>query len=227
MPYSGVKDRTAKRYAEVYAFLNHLTTLEPSNPFEEIPLEVQIMKGLFYVQLYGAFEKSVNDIIETSVLLISAKSVKNNHFEKPLLSLALLNDMKSIHDSSQSKMIAKSVDLFIKAGSNNVIKLNETAFSNSLQNVWAKTINESLRALGIESPTLEKSEEVTIDEIVDRRNAVAHGRDSAAKVGEKFRVDVLRKKMDTIATATQKITDVTELHFIEKKFIKSSFKRFY
>lgn len=132
-----------------------------------------------------------------------------------------------MRDVSHGKVINNSIDLFIKTGSNDVIKLNETTFSNSLQNIWIKTLEESLRALGIESPNLEISEKVTVNEIVDKRNAVAHGRDSAAAIGEKFRADVLRKKMDTITTVTQKIIDVTELNFTNKKYIKPPYKRLY
>lgn len=227
MPYTGVKERTTKRFAEVYSFLNYITSLEPSNPLENVSLEVNIMKGLFYVHLYGAFEKSINDIIETSITLISTKNVKNNHYEKPLLSIVLSNEIKSLRDISHKKVVNSCIDLFIKSGSNDVIKLNEAYFSSSLQNVWVHVLEESLRTLGIELINLEIFEKVTVNELVEKRNAVAHGRDSASEVGEKFRANILRKKMDTITTVTQKITDLTELNFINTKYIKSTFKRFY
>jgi len=227
MPYTGVKERTTKRFGEVYSFLNYLTNIEPSNPLENVPIEVKIMKGLFYVHLYGAFEKSINDIIETSIILISSKNVKNNHYEKPLLSIVLSNEIKSLRDVNHKKVINNSIDIFIKTGSSDVIKLNETYFSSSLQNVWVYTLEESLSALGIELTNLETSEKVTVNELVDKRNAVAHGRDSAAEVGEKFRADILRKKMDTITTVTQKIIDLTELNFINHKYIKPTYKRLY
>jgi hypothetical protein len=227
MPFSSVKERTRERFTEVQIYLNFINTLEPREPMEPASLEVRVMKGLFYVHLYAALEKSVNDVVETFLSLIASKNIKNNHFTAPMLSIALADQIKSLKDTSHSKLINKSVDIFVEAASANVVHINETVLSRSLQNIWMKTINEAFESLCISPLLFSSHEKTTVDEVVDKRNAVAHGRDSAASVGERYRVPVLREKMETISVVTNKIIDSIEEHCLEKKYIKPTVRRHY
>lgn len=226
MPYRTVRDRTRQRFSEVQVFLNYLHGLEPED-HEPASVELRIMKGLFIVHLYGAFEKSINDVVETSLSLISSKRVKNSHFYAPFLSIALCDQLKSLKDSKHSNLIYKASELFIEAASKNVIPINETAFSTHLQNTGMKTLERVMQSFGMPSTQFERKERVTVDEVVDKRNAVAHGRDSAAYVGERYRAHELREKMDVISTVIDKVIDTAEQYYSSKNFIKSGFKRHY
>lgn len=227
MSLNTVKLRTSERFNEVLIFLNYVSSLEPDNPTEPVSLEVKIMKGLFYVHLYSAFEKSINDTVETVLSLISSKNVKNSHLLAPVLSVVLTDKIKSLKDCGYAKVFIKSSDIFVDAASTNITPINETIFSNHLQNVWVKTIDEIFHTLGINSLRLDIHSKTTIDEIVERRNAVAHGRDSAASVGERYRTDVLREKMETVSSSTYEIIYAIEDHYLSKRYIKSTVRRYY
>lgn len=227
MSLNTVKLRTSERFNEVLIFLNYISSLEPDNSTEPVSLEVRIMKGLFYVHLYSAFEKSINDTVETVLSLISSKNVKNNHLLAPILSVVLTDKIKSLKDCGYAKVFIKSSDIFVDAASTNVTPINETIFSNHLQNVWVKTIDEIFRTLGINSLSLDIRSKTTIDEIVERRNAVAHGRDSAASVGERYRTDVLREKMEIVSSSTYEIINAIEDHYLSKRYIKPTVRRHY
>lgn len=227
MPLSTVKKRTSERFNEVLIFLNYVSSQEPSTPSESVSLEVKIMKGLFYVHLYSAFEKSINDVIETVLNLISSKNVKNNHLLAPVLSIVLTDKIKSLKDCGYSKVFIKSSDVFIDAASTNITPINETVFSNHLQNVWVKTIDEIVATLGMDSINLDVRSKTTIDEVVERRNAVAHGRDSAASVGERYRTNILREKMEVILNSTNEIIIAIEEHYVSNRYIKPTVRRHY
>lgn len=227
MPFNAVKSRTSERFNEVLIFLNYVSSQEPSNPTEVVPLEVKIMKGLFYVHLYSAFEKSINDVVETMLSLISSKSVKNNHLLAPVLSVVLTDKIKSLKDCGYSKLFTKSSDVFVDAASTNIMPINETVFSSHLQNVWVKTIEEIFVTLGMNPISLDMRSKTTIDEIVERRNSVAHGRDSAASVGERYRANVLREKMEILSSSSNEIINSIEEHYLSKRFIKPTVRRHY
>ncbi len=227
MPFNGVKTRTSERFNEVQIFLTFISSQEPTLPTHSVSLEVRIMKGLFYVHLYSAFEKSVNDAVETALSLISAKSIKNNHLSPTLLSIALSDKMKSLKDSGYSKIFIKSADVFTESASSNILPINETIFSSQLQNVWVKTIFEIVSILGVDEIEFSSRVRTTVDEIVDKRNAVAHGRDSAASVGERYRATVLREKMELISSAIHQIIDALEAHCSSKRYIKPNARRYY
>lgn len=227
MSYTGLKERNRKRFNEVNTLLNYIQSIEPSDVNEDVPIEVKVIKGLFYVHLYAAFEKSVNDLVETSILLISSNRIPNKHFQPFVLSIILSDKVESLRQVSHKKKYKNATDLFLEAASNEITTLNESVFSSPLQNVWTKTLRDVFSAFGLKELKLLRSEVVTIDEIVDKRNAVAHGRDSASLVGERMKADELRKKMVNIQTVTDKLTDLLELHYINKRHIRPQFKRNY
>lgn len=227
MPFRSVKFRTSERFNEVHLFLNFLSNSEPSNPREPVPLEINVMKGLFCVHLYAAFEKSISDAIETVLALISSQNIKNNHLTAPILSVVLQNKIKSLKDSGYSKIFIKSSDIFIDAASSNIIPINETVFANQLQNVKINIIDEIVKTIGMNPINLSAHTRITIDEIVDKRNAVAHGRDSAASVGQRYRMPALREKMKIISAAANEIIDAIEDYYGIKKYIKPNARRHY
>jgi hypothetical protein len=226
MPFSGVKNRTSERFNEVQIFLNYISSLETDSS-SVIPLELKIMKGLFYVHLYSAFEKSINEVIETCLLLIASKNVRFKHFSPTLLSIALSDKVKSLVDSNHQSSMTKSAEIFEASISQNIANINETALSNKLQNVWVKTINEVVKILGMEEVMISAQMKITINEIVDKRNAVAHGRDSAASIGERFRANELRDRLNLVSSATHIIIDSIEVHCEKMRYIKPSARRLY
>lgn len=227
MAFNGVKERTSELFNEVHIYLTCISRMEPDDLSLPIPLEVNIMKGLFYVHLYAAFEKSINDVIQVALSLISSHQVKVNHFSPPLLSIVMANDIQSLRDVSSSKVFTKSANLFITVTSDDIVSLNETIFTGHLKNIWMKTIDEVILSLGMSPLEFEMIERAVVDEVVDRRNAVAHGGDSASNVGERFRSDVLRRKMETISAIMNQIIVSIETHCTSKNFIKSDAKHHY
>ncbi|QKG52128.1 MAE_28990/MAE_18760 family HEPN-like nuclease [Hymenobacter sp. BRD67] len=201
--------------------------MEPNDPQIVPSLELKIMRGLFQVQLYACLEKTINDVIEQALRNISAKQVKNSHYILPFSVISLYNKLKSIKDSGYDKFFLKSTELFSEISNSNTVSINETMFSSTLQNVWAKTIEEVVKAFGIKGYSIPLSSRVTVDELVDKRNAVAHGRESASTIGERQRAQVLASKMTVISTVTSEIIDLFDTYCTTNGFIKPAAKKYY
>lgn len=227
MPYSAVKQRMLSRFNEVQIYLNYISSVEPENPIESPSRELKIQRGLFYVHLYAAFEKSINDIIETTLILISSKSVKAIHYSSGFSVVAFSNKLRALKDSGHKNFFNKSIDIFEEARSTNVTHFNEVVFSTSLQNVWVKTIDEVYRSLGMKGFKPIAMERATIDEIVEKRNAVAHGRESPSVAGERHRSDVLRQKYNVIYEISIRIIDDMETYYFSKAYLKPVAKKYY
>lgn len=227
MSFSNIRNNTRTRFSEVQTYLNHLSSLEPVNVTETVPLEFNIMKGLFHVHLYAALEKAVNELIEHTLIHIKAQRVKQNHYSIPFNTISLVDKLKSFKACGYRSFFEKAIDIFSEMTSSNVQSLNEAVFANQLQNVWTATIIEVTKAFGITNFKIEPRVKATIDELVEKRNAVAHGRESAVAVGERFRIDVIRVKMDIIINFTYQLIDVFEDYYTTKKFIKGHCKRLY
>lgn len=227
MSFTTVRSNTRSRFLENQIFLNYITSLEPRETNVPIPIEVNMMKGLFYVHLYSSLEKSVNELIENTLIHIGSKSVQFNHFNLPFHSISLVNKLKSFKDSGYSNFFNKAFEIFNEISSTNVCVINETLFANDLQNVWTKTIEEICNSFGIKTFSVTPRIKTTIDEIVGKRNAVAHGRESARVVGERFRTDVLRSKMDIIVEFCNYLIDLFENFYTRKDYLKPTAKKHY
>lgn len=227
MSFQIVRNGARSRFAETQVFLNHLTAIEPNDPTIPDSLEFKIMKGLFHVQLYSALEKTVNEIIENTLTYIGATGVKNIHYAIPFNTISLVDKLKSFKDCGYNNFFNKAIEIFEELSSQNVSTINESTFSNNLQNVWTKTIDEVIKAFGIKGFIIDPRTRTTIDELVEKRNAVAHGRESAAVVGERFRTDVLRAKSQLINDFAFQLIDLFDDYYSNKNFLKGNAKKHY
>lgn len=227
MSFVNIRSKARNRFTETQVYLNYIASLEPENNTDEPSLELKIMRGLFQVQLYASLEKSMNDVVEFALSDIASKRIKNSHFNIAFNTVSLSDKLKSFKDSGYSHFFPKAIELFFEVSNSSVQNINETLFAKSLQNIWAKTIEETIGAFGIKGYTIGVRARTTINELVEKRNAVAHGRESASVVGEKQRAETLRKKMDIIVSFTHEIIDLFEIYCSSKGFLKPSAKRYY
>ena len=227
MSFISIKSENAVRFNEVQVYLNYITSIEPPISTPVVPLEVKIMRGLFYVHLYAAIEKSVNEVVQVTIMLINSKRVQSNHYNLVFNTISKMDKIKAINDCGSQNTLSKSIDLFSHMSSRNVHNINETIFSNKLQNIWVKNVEEVILAFGISNFHIEPRERATIDEIVDKRNAVAHGRESATYIGERHRVDVLRDKLAISQNFVAKLIDAFECFYENKIYLKPVVRRKY
>lgn len=237
MIFTSVRNTATERLNEVLIHLNHISELEP-RPIDEIGVEnlststlsvpphVNVMKGLFFVQLYGALEKSVSDTVQILLTKIGELKPRNEHVLLHFNVVAMARKWKSIKDSGYDKAFPQMTDFFRMFSSSEYLGIDDSLFSKLLQNVWAKSLDEVSGSLGIPS-FLTREEAIIVDELVEKRNAVAHGRDSAAAIGQRYRVDVLRKRLQSIQALILKIIDRLELYFKDREFLQPSCCDFY
>lgn len=172
-----------------------------------MPVEVKVMKGLFYVHLYSALEKTINQVAETTLSYVSSSSRPLREIRPSLLAVALQDQIKSVRGCSSSKVLQKSVSLMESANSSASAIMADSTLSFWLQNVWASTINELLDTFGVNSYRVTGRDKIYVDEVVDKRNAVAHGRDSAMSVGERFRCIDLETRFNVVQTVTFQVVE--------------------
>ena len=227
MSFANVRNGARARFGENQIFLNYITSLEPRVLTDPVPLEINIMKGLFHVHLYSSLEKTINDLIENTLLHISATSVKNIHYKISFNSISQVDKLKSFKDTGYNNFFNKALEIFDEISSSNISNINETIFSTSLQNVWTKTIEEIIKSFGIKGFEITPNIRATIDELVGKRNSVAHGRESASLIGERFRSNVLRSKMEIIINFCNELIDLFENYYSNKEFLRGTAKKHY
>ncbi|WP_139167170.1 MAE_28990/MAE_18760 family HEPN-like nuclease [Chromobacterium sphagni] len=221
MSFEIIRRNSRARFTEVHTNLAHITSTEPKTPQDETSIQTKILRGLYYVHLYAALEKAINEVVENTLILINSKQITNKHYTTTFNAISLNNKMMAFKNAGYKEYIAKSIAIFRAIDSDESSDINNTLLTTSLQNVWHKTIQETLECFGIPSIDFGPQVRYTIDEIVNNRNAVAHGRETPANIGERHRSDILRKKTQEIQQVVDLIIDAFESFISNKNYLKS------
>lgn len=216
MPFSIIKSNSRERFNEVYINLSYIEYIEPK---DEQPPHVKILRGLYYVHLYSALEKVVNETIEQTITIIKSKKIENRHYKTAFNVISLNSKMQSFKECGYKDYFLKSSEIFNSLFSNDIFEISDTIFSQNLQNVWFKTISEIIKSFGAKPLELHPRVISTVNEIVDRRNAVAHGRETPISVGERFRCKALRSKTQEIQLVADLFIATFEAYIIENEFV--------
>jgi hypothetical protein len=224
MTFDIVRANSRERFSEVQINLNYIESIEPAG---EATPEVKVLRGLYYVHLYSALEKALNETIEQAILLIKSKNIKNLHFATPFNVISLNSKMQSFKQCGYKDYFDKSSEVFESINSEEVFDISNTIFSQNLQNVWFKTIQDTIRSFGAAPIQVEPRVKLTIDEVVDKRNAVAHGRETPTVIGERHRVNVLRTKTQEIQLVIEQVISTFEDYIANYEFLKATYVQEY
>lgn len=222
------RDEVAKRFSEVRVLLDHVRALEAPPPSVDPP-EVRVLRGLFYVHLYAAVEYTLTGCVERSLSGIQQLSVKTSHFEPCFHAVALDADLKSLSDAGEKGKWKKRLDLWRKSSDENDCAAVDTAiFGPYLQNVSSQRIDTISNCLNISTPMFVHSSHRTyFDELVERRNGVAHGRFSALGLGSARRSPDLMLRFNAISESCLHMIDVFEETLQSRTTIRENFRSLY
>lgn len=190
------------RFLEVRTLLSSIKSQESTETPPVDSDDVKIIRGLFYVHLYGAFEKSVNEIVMFALREIDSLAIKNFHAAADFLPVTLANIFQSLQAPTTDSKWKKRVE-FVKAmQSSAACKISDSVFGDQLQNVSPDRLQEIITYLCLPSP-FSDNDLLPIGEIVEKRNQVAHGRTSPLRVGSSVKSAELESRL----TATISIVD--------------------
>jgi hypothetical protein len=223
MPYNSVRSEVLSRFLEVNHLLNSIKSIEDSIIAPAVaPLEYKIYKGFFYVHIYACIEFSINKLVVTTLTLARSKNILYRHIENKFYTIALSSNLQSIRDCNPKTFLDKTADLFLAIDSGDISHFDETFVSKYLQNVWGKTFNQITKTLGMNNFGISGNKVFAFDEIVDNRNKMAHGRDSAADIGSAPNYPDLKNRYDLIFDTINRYINHFEAYYANKEFIKIS-----
>lgn len=185
-----------KRLLEVRTLLSSIKSQESTATPPVDSDDVKIIRGLFYVHLYGAFEKSVNEIVLYALREIDMLKLKHLHIAIEFLPVALASIFQALQAPTYDSRWKKRVEFIKTIESSAVCKINENVFSDQLQNVSPERLQEIITYLCLTSPFSE-ADMLSIGEIVEKRNQVAHGRTNPLRVGSSVKSLELESRLTT------------------------------
>lgn len=213
------------RLAEVQRILAHTKKLEAVALAESDSVNAEnaaTIRGLFYVHLYGALEYSISLGVQVLLQEISKLSVPYCELEYLLHAVALDDLFRSLSDPGLKAKWEKRRELLRRQASAEQCVLNDTLFQDQLQNIWYETLRSIFANLCIQGdPVPEKRMIGYIDEIVEKRNEIAHGRQSAHAIGRQITSKDLNDRLDVITKVVNHVVAAFDDLLESRKFVNS------
>jgi len=180
------------------------------------------MRGLFFVHLYGAFEYAMDQSFIRVAQHISGQPVPCRHMERVIFSVAMENTFRSLRDLSdwQKKFLTR-IELIEDMEKMATAKIPDNVLSEGMQSVNTAVILRAFQVYGQkEPPFVDLPVRGYIEEVVAKRHAVAHGRESPAAVGI-TRASDLRIRYDALYRQSVYVMETLSDFVTAKKFVAS------
>lgn len=150
-------------------------------------------KGLAFVQMYAVYEFTVCSAVEAAIDSINSQKHKMRDITPSLLTLFLDADLKSLRDGGASQVWDRRIIAFERAFSNELANIPTTTNPPTDGSHYRHThLQIIFRVFGINRlPARRQTHLLRIDEVVDSRNAIAHGRETPEDIGRRHtRADI-------------------------------------
>lgn len=186
------------------------------------------LRGMFYITLYGTLEYCVTESVQNFISFISAQKIRNAHISYVVNVVALDAQLVSARNAGEKKKWETRRAIFERIDGNSICDVDNTVFGTFLHNIWPRTLEEIFLCLGIDKPATSDPREIGyLREIVEKRNAVAHGRETAAHAGEGSTADDLQKRMDALYSVCIYFLTTLEEHASAMGFVRPRYRRVY
>jgi hypothetical protein len=177
--------------------------------------EATTCKGLMFIQLYGVYEYSVKSTVQTVLSFIRRDTLSPREIHHRALTLAMNGTFDSASRVGPLKTWQKRLELVADLESSQPLhSLVDTAFPSDGSHFRPRQIQTIWDIFGLTVPPLPESKFIgRINELVENRNAIAHGRRTADDVGSAYSFEDMRKRVDEVEVISIYLLTEMEKHY--------------
>lgn len=174
-----LKSEVEARFDEIQQFLGSTRALQENH--------VAIAKGLAFVQIYAVYEFTVNKTVSEAIESIKSHNHELRDILSSLLTLLLDPEIKSLRDTQRKSEWHGRLKLFERIFSTDKVDLSsDTHPPNEGSHYRYSHLELIFEVFGINRMPVPRHRHVQrIAEVVDHRNAIAHGREAPQDVGRR------------------------------------------
>jgi hypothetical protein len=221
--FENIKSESTRRLIEVRETIKYIRSFEARKRAQPPNIAITSMKGLFFVQLYGVYEYTLCSCISTTLEIISNENIKISQFRPRFLSIALNSDIVSLTMIGDGKKWERRWGFFDLFDQDNIVNFPNDLIPTDVKNIRYKQLESIWNSFSIQEPILPRPKiGGRIQELVDLRNAIAHGNESPSEVGKRFTPDDLQKRFEDINEFCTYCIMVFEKYIENKHYLKSA-----
>jgi hypothetical protein len=144
-------------------------------------------KGLVFVRLYAIYEFTVTGIVTAALTEVQTHGLQIRDLRLSLLGIILDPELLSITTVGSGHKWPRRCELFERTDSSDSIPIPPIAFPGDGSHFRRPQLETIWTLFGLTSPTVPHRRHLGfIDEMVEHRNSIAHGRETPENVGGRF-----------------------------------------
>ena len=178
--FPALRSEVDERYEVILQFFNATQKL--------LPNEAVVAKGLVFVQIYAVYEDTIKRVVSEAIEAVKVHRPRLVDMQPSLLALYLDPEFQSLRDVSRSDEWDRRIQLMERAFSRRVADLaSETRAPSDGSHYRTTHLNLIFRVFGIKRlPVPRRRHMQRITEVVDHRNAIAHGNETPEDIGRRY-----------------------------------------
>jgi hypothetical protein len=174
---------------------------------------VAISKGLAFISIYGNYEYTVRNVVAEAIRHIKQSAIQYQHIKIEILPLLLHSELNSVAGAGGKTAWKKRVELFRQVNAAVACCTSDDAFPSDGSHYRISQIYAIWEAFGITSPVIPNPQWTPlIGEVVENRNAIAHGRRTSRDVGRGYTKDDIVTKFERMRDICLYIVSTVETH---------------
>lgn len=221
MSFEDAEVEIRERLVGVNQLLNHIATIEAADGIANSE-NIYSLRGLWVVAIYGVFERALNVIVEQALSDISMRNVPSCDCTPEIHSIFHHGSIQSVKDCSYNNVFDKSVDLFKASSARDFLSLTNNPLAKILQNVDGNTVIKVFSYFGETTYVIDQTPLAKLSHLRERRNAVAHGREAAARVGERLNISDLRSLYGLVDAECFRFIEHMKQYCYDKRYVLSA-----
>ena len=186
------------------------------------------LKGLFIVALYGWLEFGMTKYTTNAIEYLNSMCVMQSHLQSSMFALVCADQFKSAASLKGERKWYKQLEIITSHEANQHCSANEAALSDVVQNSGPSTFELIFKLFDLRGvPVVDGRTAGLLNEIRERRNAVAHGRETASAVGGRFSEKALGERLHVAESQMTHLALSFDEWVADKLFLGPSFRSIY
>lgn len=172
-------------------------------------------RGLAFVSLYATYEYTVRSSTQTTLASLRKDPLAIGQLRKELLALVLSPLWDSASSSGPPKIWDARISILNHADKKvSVSSIQDTHFPVDGSHFRPRQLHTLWKVFGISDPIVPELRFLgRIEELVENRNAISHGRRTAADVGRSYSKSDIETRIDDVEAICNYLVETMKTHY--------------
>ncbi len=207
--FTTLSGEIAARLLSIRQFVALTDSLEANSPGESATC-----KGLVFVQMYAVYEFTIRGSVQSVLASVKGDGTPPIDLCDEFLTLVLDAELTAAAKAGRPRLWEKRLALLASMSSSNPLSISDTLFPSDGSHYRPQQLRTIWSVLGINNPIVPDLRHLgRIEELVENRNSIAHGRNTADSVGRRYSGGDIKHRLKDVELITSHIVATVQAHY--------------